>query len=109
MSAPLTQQPQPDTPVEKEKSWFKRLLPVRSIDPGKESHSSLLSDKDVVYELQSKNPYYRLHSHSLIANPSVDQWMLPIFLKPYNGKLLVAVVILYSFHDLFRSGSDIVI
>ena len=60
------QEPQKAVPpvVEKEKSWFKRLLPVRSIDPGKESHSSLLSDKDVVYELQSKNSDY-------IAMPSL--------------------------------------
>ena len=40
-------------PAAKE-SWFKRMLPVRNIDPGKESHSTLLSDKDVVYELLSK-------------------------------------------------------
>ncbi|CAD5112386.1 DgyrCDS1607 [Dimorphilus gyrociliatus] len=32
--------------------WFKKLLPIRSIDPGKESHSVLLAEKEIVYELQ---------------------------------------------------------
>ncbi|XP_067120631.1 protein NipSnap-like [Centruroides vittatus] len=32
--------------------WFSKLLHVRKIDPGKDSHSRLLSDADAVYELQ---------------------------------------------------------
>ncbi|XP_076336453.1 protein NipSnap-like [Tachypleus tridentatus] len=32
--------------------WLSKLLHVRKIDPGKDSHSRLLSDSDSVYELQ---------------------------------------------------------
>lgn len=35
-------------------SWFSKLL-VRRIEPTKESHSRLLSDKEVIYELQTHN------------------------------------------------------
>ncbi|XP_046980273.1 protein NipSnap [Schistocerca americana] len=35
-------------------SWFSKLL-VRKIEPTKESHSRLLSDKEVIYELQTHN------------------------------------------------------
>lgn len=42
-----------DDYVEKNQGWFSRLLPVRKIDPGSESHSSLLADKETVYEMQS--------------------------------------------------------
>ncbi|KAJ9580301.1 hypothetical protein L9F63_004041, partial [Diploptera punctata] len=34
--------------------WFSKLL-VRRIEPTKESHSRLLSDKEVIYELQTHN------------------------------------------------------
>ena len=33
--------------------WLSKLLMVRKIDPGKESHSRLLSDTEIVYEMQS--------------------------------------------------------
>ncbi|GLH03870.1 Protein NipSnap [Gryllus bimaculatus] len=39
---------------ENEKGWFSKLL-VRRIEPTKESHSRLLSDKEVIYELQTHN------------------------------------------------------
>jgi len=38
----------------RERGWFERLL-VREIEPTKESHSSQLSDKEVIYELQTHN------------------------------------------------------
>lgn len=33
--------------------WLSKLLHVRKIEPGKDSHSKLLSDTEKVYELQS--------------------------------------------------------
>lgn len=33
--------------------WWSKLLHVRKIEPGKDSHSKLLSDTERVYELQS--------------------------------------------------------
>lgn len=36
--------------------WLSKLLHVRKIEPGKDSHSRLLSDTEVVYELQSERP-----------------------------------------------------
>ena len=33
--------------------WWSKLLHVRKIEPGKDSHSKLLSDTEKVYELQS--------------------------------------------------------
>lgn len=33
--------------------WWNKLLHVRKIEPGKDSHSKLLSDTEKVYELQS--------------------------------------------------------
>ena len=43
------------TPVDSpsKEGWLRRLLPVRNIDPGHQSHSQQLSDKESVYELQS--------------------------------------------------------
>jgi len=40
--------------------WLSRLLTVRKIDPGSQSHSTMLSDKDTVFELQvhSVKPEY---------------------------------------------------
>lgn len=35
-------------------SWLSKLL-VRKIEPTKESHSRMLSDKEVIYELQTHN------------------------------------------------------
>lgn len=34
--------------------WFSKLL-VRKIEPTKEPHSRMLSDKDVIYELHTHN------------------------------------------------------
>jgi len=34
--------------------WLKKLL-VRRIEPTKEQHSRMLSDKEVIYELQTHN------------------------------------------------------
>ncbi|XP_033749041.1 protein NipSnap-like isoform X2 [Pecten maximus] len=34
------------------KSWLKNILPVRTLPASKESHSSLLSNKETVYEMQ---------------------------------------------------------
>lgn len=34
--------------------WWNKLLHVRKIEPGKDSHSKLLSDTERVYELQSR-------------------------------------------------------
>jgi len=42
-----------DPKDDKKSGWLSRML-VRSIDPGRESHSTQLSDKDTVYELQSR-------------------------------------------------------
>lgn len=36
------------------RGWLKNLLPVRTIQPSKESHSSRLSSKETVYEIQCK-------------------------------------------------------
>ncbi len=55
MSASLRQQNEPSDPDDKQ-GWLSKLLTVRKIDPGKQSHSRLLADKDTVYELQSKSP-----------------------------------------------------
>ena len=44
--------PSDDGKDDKKSGWLSRML-VRSIDPGRESHSTQLSDKDTVYELQS--------------------------------------------------------
>eukprot|EP00914_Ancora_sagittata_P013142 GHVO01025604.1.p1 GENE.GHVO01025604.1~~GHVO01025604.1.p1 ORF type:complete len:294 (-),score=12.04 GHVO01025604.1:256-1137(-) len=52
-SAKSSDEPPSDSASDEQKeSWFSRLMPVRKIDPGTESHSSLLADKDTVYELQ---------------------------------------------------------
>jgi len=40
--------------VQESRGWFDKLL-VRKIEPTKESHSSVLSDKEVIYELQTHN------------------------------------------------------
>lgn len=34
--------------------WFSKLLMVRKIDPGHDSHSRLLSASEMIYEMQSK-------------------------------------------------------
>ena len=34
---------------------MKRMLRIRTVDPGTQSHSQALGDKDTVYELQSKS------------------------------------------------------
>lgn len=47
-----------------DKSWLSKLL-VRRIEPTKESHSRMLSDKEVVYAL---------HTHN-IRPDSVDKYM----------------------------------
>ena len=56
MNRVLASQPGAAPAEEKEQkgSWFSKLLTVRQIDPGKTSHSQMLSDKDTVYELTSK-------------------------------------------------------
>ncbi|XP_041347861.1 protein NipSnap-like [Gigantopelta aegis] len=43
---------QEDVEVVEKKGWFKNLLRVRTIPTSSESHSSQLSDKEVVYEIQ---------------------------------------------------------
>ena len=53
--APSTSQDVGEMSKSEKEGWLSRLLRVRSIDPGHESHSTMLSDKDTVYELQSKN------------------------------------------------------
>lgn len=35
-------------------SWFSKLL-VRKIEPSKESHSRMLSDKEIIYALHTHN------------------------------------------------------
>ena len=35
--------------------WLDKLLHVRRIETGKDSHSKMLSDKDTVYEMQGKS------------------------------------------------------
>ena len=40
---------------EKSEGWLSKLLTVRKIDPGSQSHSTMLSDKDTVFELQSES------------------------------------------------------
>ena len=42
------------TALENKDSWLNKLL-VRKIEPTKESHSRMLSDKEVIYELQTDN------------------------------------------------------
>ncbi|KFM81062.1 Protein NipSnap, partial [Stegodyphus mimosarum] len=34
-------------------SWFSKLLMVRKIDPGHDSHSRLLSASEIIYEMQT--------------------------------------------------------
>ena len=42
-------------PVPEQKpGFFKNLLKVRTLQPSKESHSAVLSKKEVLYELQCK-------------------------------------------------------
>ncbi|KAL1428668.1 hypothetical protein MTO96_003018 [Rhipicephalus appendiculatus] len=38
--------------VNSSEGWLSKLLHVRKIEPGKDSHSRLLSDTEIVYELQ---------------------------------------------------------
>lgn len=40
--------------LSKDDSWLSKLL-VRKIEPTKESHSRMLSDKEVIYALQTHN------------------------------------------------------
>lgn len=40
--------------IDSRDNWFSKVF-VRKIEPTKESHSRLLSDKDVIYELQTHN------------------------------------------------------
>ena len=49
-------QPQEEPVESKKKAFGLSNFFVRRIDPGHESHSSKLSDKDVIYELQSMFP-----------------------------------------------------
>lgn len=39
---------------EADQSWFSKLL-VRKIEPTKESHSRMLSDKEIIYALHTHN------------------------------------------------------
>lgn len=39
--------------------WFSKLLMVRKIEPGKDSHSRLLADSEAVYELQGELRSYK--------------------------------------------------
>lgn len=45
---------------ERSPGWFSKLLGVQPIQPMKASHSSMLADKEVLYELASK-PLNCLH------------------------------------------------
>lgn len=40
--------------------WLSKLLMVRKIEPTKDSHSRLLSDSEIVYELQCKLQFNHL-------------------------------------------------
>lgn len=42
------------TTTPKNDAWLSKLL-VRKIEPTKESHSRMLSDKDIIYALQTHN------------------------------------------------------
>ncbi len=44
----------PNLGNESRDNWFSKVF-VRKIEPTKESHSRLLSDKDVIYEIQTHN------------------------------------------------------
>lgn len=41
-------------PLNEADSWFSKLL-VRKIEPTKESHSRMLSDKEIIYALHTHN------------------------------------------------------
>lgn len=41
-------------PLSESDSWFSKLL-VRKIEPTKESHSRMLSDKEIIYALHTHN------------------------------------------------------
>lgn len=45
---------QSDSEKDEKASWMKRMLRIRTVDPGTQSHSQALGDKDTVYELQSR-------------------------------------------------------
>lgn len=49
---------QEEQQTSKNGGFFKNLLRVRTLNPTKESHSSLLSSKETVYEIQCKYMYY---------------------------------------------------
>ena len=44
----------PEQKGEQKPGWFKNLLSVRTLPPSKESHSTVLSKKEILYELQRK-------------------------------------------------------
>ena len=48
------EKPLPQPKATERSRWFSRLLDQPSIDTGTEQHSSRLSDKDTVYEIQCK-------------------------------------------------------
>lgn len=53
------------TTTPKNDAWLSKLL-VRKIEPTKESHSRMLSDKDIIYALQTHN--YRPDSKDAYLN-----------------------------------------
>ncbi len=55
------------------KGWLKRMLPVHSIDPGTQSHSQMLSDKDTVYELQCKTNQHDANFVNILVEGFCDK------------------------------------
>ncbi len=96
--------PQQDSEPGKE-GWLKRLLTVRNIDPGHKSHSQLLSDKDIVYELVSKLSLAKKKKKKLRCCPPYSRYVLPtLFLRVCKLKKKWQEQEIYS---VSRNGSSL--
>jgi len=65
--------------------WLSKLLMVRKIDPGKESHSRLLSDTEVVYEMQTHD--VKPSSSETYLN-TYEKWTNELQSKNTNAELV---------------------
>ncbi|CAG2115550.1 unnamed protein product, partial [Medioppia subpectinata] len=69
--------------------WLSKLLMVRKIDPGRESHSRLLSDTEIVYEMQNllRTHDVKPKSSELYLN-NYEKWTNELQSKNSNAELV---------------------
>lgn len=63
--------------------WWSKLLHVRKIEPGKDSHSKLLSDTERVYELQSTT-FSIVFSIQYLGVIFISLWQCFVFVVCYT-------------------------